>query len=78
VVGAILGGFVAYIGATWVFVCRGGPGVGIVSCPEPNILLALLWGVPIGFVVGLLIGFVISRRLASNRDTSVRSAAPPM
>ena len=62
VVGAILGAVVAFIGATQVFVCGDGQGVGTVGCPEPDILLALLWGVPIGSVVGLLAGFVVSRR----------------
>ena len=64
--GAILGAAVAYIGATFIFVCRGsGDPFRFVLCPEPNVPLALMWGVPIGLAVGLIAGSVLSRRQSS-------------
>jgi hypothetical protein len=63
-VGVAIGAAVAHLGATRPFSCDDHSFEA--ACASPNVLLALLWGVPIGLVVGLLAGVVISRRLASN------------
>jgi hypothetical protein len=60
--GAILGAVVAYVGAVQVFVCGDGPGVGIPACAEPDVLLAVGWGIPIGLAAGLIAGLTLSRR----------------
>jgi hypothetical protein len=61
--GALLGAAVAYIGATFVFVCRGSRDpFHFVLCPVPDVPLLLVWGVPIGLAAGLMAGFVLSRR----------------
>lgn len=72
VVWALLGGLVAYIGVTRIFVCRtrGGPvegGFYDVLCGSPNVLLALLWGIPIGLGLGVIAGLAFLRvRPSSN------------
>lgn len=63
----IVGAVVANIGVTVAFVCRVPVNqYGSIMCPEPDVPLALIWGVPIGLAVGLLAGFVLSRRQFSN------------
>ena len=65
--GAILGAAVAYLGATLIFVCRRSTDAfHFVLCPEPNVPLALMWGMPIGLTVGLIAGFALSKRGSSN------------
>ena len=64
-VGALLGGLAAYIGATRIFVCRtrGGPldgGFYEVLCASPDVVLALLWGIPIGLGLGVVVGLAFS------------------
>jgi len=63
--GAILGALIAWFGATQVFVCGPGPGTGTVSCASPHVGLALVWGVPIGLVVGVAAAVLRSRRRSS-------------
>ena len=70
VVGAILGGLVACIGVTRIFVCRtrGGPmdgGFYEVLCASPDVLRALLWGIPIGLGLGIVVGLAFSHRRLS-------------
>jgi hypothetical protein len=66
-VGAMLGAVVASIGTTVIFVCRVPVNqYGSIMCPEPDVPLALMWGIPIGLAGGLIAGFVLSRRLSSN------------
>jgi hypothetical protein len=65
VLGALLGGLVAYIGATRIFVCRtrGGPvdgGFYEVLCASPDVILALLSGIPIGLGVGIVAGLALA------------------
>jgi hypothetical protein len=65
--GLILGAVVAYIGITVAFVCRVPVNrYGSIMCPEPDVPLALMWGAPIGLAVGLIAGFVLSKRQSSN------------
>jgi hypothetical protein len=63
IVGATLGGTVAYIGATRIFTCAE-PTFEAVCAGGPPILL-VAWGMVIGVVVGLLAGLVYSRRSVS-------------
>ena len=67
VVGALLGGLLAYIGATRVFVCDSTGGLLVddgfyeVLCAPPNGLLAVIWGIPIGLGFGLIVGLILVR-----------------
>jgi hypothetical protein len=58
--GAVLGGTVAYVAATWVFVCRDTIGFDAVCSSEKG-WLAVLWGIPIGALVGIVAGYLVSR-----------------
>jgi hypothetical protein len=61
--GGVLGAAVAYIGATRIFTC--GDPIFEAVCASESGLLSALWGVAIGSMVGVVAGFVLSKRLSA-------------
>jgi gas vesicle protein len=64
-VGVAIGAAVACLGATRPITCDDHSFEA--ACASPDVLIALLWGVPIGLVVGLLAGLVVSQRRGVER-----------
>jgi hypothetical protein len=65
--GAILGAAVASIWPTTaVFVCQDTPGMENAACAGPMPPNYLPWGIFLGLALGLIIGFLLSKRFASN------------
>lgn len=61
--GAVLGAAVAWIGATRIFTCVEPAFEAVCAGGYP--ILALVWGVAIGSTIGLVAGFVLSKRLSA-------------
>lgn len=60
VVGASVGALAAVIGSNEVFVCQDNPPVLSAACAGGSDILAVMWGVPIGLLVGLAAGLAIT------------------